>query len=548
LGGILGCGGRVKFNHLVNTVLLKQEQLDGSTRGNAGFSMSEFMEHMSSTTSQQKKNSNNAQHAVRNNNRWTKRKYDNTNDLQNASISNDTDIHDSMCHVTAIAIGQFSFHLPYFAQWLVLRKESSLATLFSPSNAVMLDDDDKRTKQLLDNHSLHSKMETMSVHKLNNMISVSSSSSSSIEAGRKRHPILRILNIFLNPIRSILHKASIYSYHRKQKRMKNREDTKRMKTNNKGIVGDITINVEWKKWKYAMTDDYELSSTEILLVKELAGRVISNSHAQCPGDNVTTNNITISCNETEKVISSQSGGSNLPNKPFHERIDLVSWGGIHNNEYTRWWPHKSNTDPTTMISAHHVDGGRLLAAYLKIMKWDSIYPKFPFRLCPKGCNPEVALLHTLEWREKYKPWCVSNEMIYFNTAGFIYTRGHSNPGISQRRYLTKIAQSNAGHSMVWYRPNLASPSDNTELYMRTIIHTLDLAVSDSLIRNRDYWSIQPSYGLCWYVLEEFTHSNKCKTIILCFARSLPGPTGCIVSSECIYVDTNVNENDATIRY
>jgi hypothetical protein len=244
------------------------------------------------------------------------------------------------------------------------------------------------------------------------------------------------------------------------------------------------MDVEWKKWKYAMTDDYELTPNEIQLVKELAGRVIAHSYAQCPsGDDVNNNNNkTISCNETEMTIPSQSGGSNIPNRPFHERVDIVSWGGIHNNDDTRWWPHVTNTDPSTMITAN-VDGGRLLAAYLKIMKWDIMHPKFPFRLCPKGCNPEVALLHTLEWREKYKPWCASNEMIHFNTAGFIYTRGHSNPGISQRRYLTEIAQLNAGHSMVWYRPSLASPSDNTELYMRTIIHTLDLAVSDSLLRN-----------------------------------------------------------------
>ena len=475
-GGILGCGGRAKFNHLVNIVLLKQrqqQQLDSSTSGNAGFSMTELMEHMSTTS----RNINNAQH-FRNNNRWIKRKYDDTNDLHNISISNDTDLHESMCHVTAIAIGQFSFHLPY-AQWLVLRKTSSLATLFSSSTSVKMMDNDKRSTQLLDNDSSNSKMETLSVHKLDNKISVSSS----LVDGRRHHPILRIIAIFLNPIRIILQKASIYFHHRKQTRMKNREEKENSKTSNNGIVGGITMDVEWKKWKYAMTDDYELTPNEIQLVKELAGRVIANSHAQCPGDEVNNNNNkTISCNETEMSIPSQSGGSNIPNRPFHERVDLVSWGGIHNNDDTRWWAQKSNTDPSTMISAH-VDGGRLLAAYLKIMKWDSIYPKFPFRLCPKGCNPEVALLHTLEWREKYKPWCVSNEMIHFNTAGFIYTRGHSNPGIIQRRYMTEIAQSNAGHSMVWYRPSLASPSVNTELYMRTIIHTLDLAVSDSLLRN-----------------------------------------------------------------
>ena len=250
-GGILGCGGRAKFNHLVNIVLLKQRQ---QQQLDSGFSMTELMEHMS-TTSRQKKNINNAQH-FRNNNRWIKRKYDDTNDLQNILISNDTDLHESMCHVTAIAIGQFSFHLPY-AQWLVLRKESSSATLFS-SNTVMLDDN-KRSTQLLDNDSSNSKMETLSVHKLDNKMSVSSS----LVDGRRHHPILRIIAIFLNPIRRILQKASIYSHHRKRTRKKIREGKENSKTSNNGIVGGITMDVEWKKWKYAMTDDYELTPNEI---------------------------------------------------------------------------------------------------------------------------------------------------------------------------------------------------------------------------------------------------------------------------------------------
>jgi hypothetical protein len=37
---------------------------------------------------------------------------------------------------------------------------------------------------------------------------------------------------------------------------------------------------------------------------------------------------------------------------------------------------------------------------------------------------------------------------------------------------------------VWYRPGLASPSDDEEMYTRSIINVLDVAVSESLIRNR----------------------------------------------------------------
>ena len=36
--------------------------------------------------------------------------------------------------------------------------------------------------------------------------------------------------------------------------------------------------------------------------------------------------------------------------------------------------------------------------------------------------------------------------------------------------------------MVWYRPGRASLS-NPELYIRSLIHTLELAVADSLVRN-----------------------------------------------------------------
>ena len=102
-------------------------------------------------------------------------------------------------------------------------------------------------------------METLSVHKLDNKMSVSSS----LVDGRRHHPILRIISIFLNPIRRILQKASIYSHHRKRTRKKIREGKENSKTSNNGIVGGITMDVEWKKWKYAMTDDYELTPNEI---------------------------------------------------------------------------------------------------------------------------------------------------------------------------------------------------------------------------------------------------------------------------------------------
>lgn len=116
-----------------------------------------------------------------------------------------------------------------------------------------------------------------------------------------------------------------------------------------------------------------------------------------------------------------------------------------------------------------------------------LHVKFPFKLCPKGCDSEVAVLHTLEWREKYRPWCTSPNAIQYNKAGFIYHRGHSRAGPQQRREAENTKDTaylnNVGHSMVWYRPGKAS-LDDPELYIRTLIYTLEAAVTDSLLRNK----------------------------------------------------------------
>ena len=174
----------------------------------------------------------------------------------------------------------------------------------------------------------------------------------------------------------------------------------------------------------------------------------------------------------------------MQSKTFQDRVDAVSWGGI-NTDSNRWLQLNNGKDSNSVAQ---IEGGRLLAAYLRVMKWPTdMNAKYPFRLCANGCDSEVSILHTLEWREKYKPWCVSDTSVKFNSAGFIYSRGHSRAGPKQR---IEGATSNdsssvakAGHSMVWYRPGFASPSENPEMYMRTMIHALENAVADSLVRN-----------------------------------------------------------------
>jgi len=74
------------------------------------------------------------------------------------------------------------------------------------------------------------------------------------------------------------------------------------------------------------------------------------------------------------------------------------------------------------------DGGLLFYSYLRIMKWpENLFSNFPFKLCAKGCHSEVALDHTLEFREKFKPWLVSPSSMKENTFGSIYHHGFSPP-------------------------------------------------------------------------------------------------------------------------
>jgi hypothetical protein len=514
----LGCGGREDLNRLVDMVISDQRRRRAVRSGSSGdddhaspssFSLVELMELLT-VYSHQKDGISRGGDAAPDDEEIGRRRdrrregggEDEGGGGGSATIGNgnevllrssSTDIIESMCHVASIAIGQFSLYLPY-AQWLVLRNPLAY---HSPPTAEV----DSPLPSYGDNHDLEKigrSMEerrglfqrVMARRRAKNeerrgrgeRAAASSSPSSAASEGIDR----------VHPIRHILEGASIFSHHRKLKRRTEDRVEKNVpylaRPRQRGDEGDNGVGdasvVDWEKWKYAMSDDYELGTEEIDLVRELARRVIAaaKDSARCPDDG----NATDDCAEGRRRIASFSGGSDAPNRPFQERVDGVPWGGISDADITRWWPRKSSADPPTMISAHS-EGGRILAAYLKIMMWPAdLYPKFPFRLCSKGCGAEVSLLHTLEWREKYRPWCVSSETIRFNGAGFIYSRGRSNPGVNQRRRPAgKNGRSGSeGHSMVWYRPSLASPSDDGELYTRSIINVLDVAVSDSLIRNR----------------------------------------------------------------
>ena len=119
------------------------------------------------------------------------------------------------------------------------------------------------------------------------------------------------------------------------------------------IKENKTIEVDWRKWKYAMSDDFQLTSYQNRLIKELAKRVLIKAK------------IAKSMSAPEEVDSI----SVLSTKSFSERVDSVAWGGVTNKEVTRWWPSKDKNQ--NKVSAQS-EGARLLAAYLKIMKWPKV--------------------------------------------------------------------------------------------------------------------------------------------------------------------------------
>ena len=438
----ISCGGRNKVDSMVDLVLIEK------ARGGDD-SIVDMMKILKSKTS---KDGDKVQQKG--------------NDIQEAEPIT-IDIHESMCHVSFIAIGNFIHYIPY-AQFLAYSNPfSSRVDLIEITTTQEEKQEVKKGifKRIVSRHrKKHIESEEQHNHQ---------ESAASEEIDRK------------HPIRHILEGASIFSQHRKQKKLERKEKKRKKKELKKKGKQTSTdkevVEIDWKKWKYAMSDDYELKTSEVSLVKELAVRVINRARKNTVCKDTT---ITI-CSDSEKEVASLSGGRNLPNRAFQERLDNVPWGGVE-TDANRWWPRKDNNKDK--ISSQS-EGGRVLASYLKIMKWPAdLKVKYPFKLCKDGCDSEVSLLHTLEWREKYKPWCMSPKAVQFNTAGFVYTRGHSLPGPKQRLEAEKSNDvntlANGGHSMVWYRPGLASPSEDPELYGRTMVNTLEMAVSDSLARNK----------------------------------------------------------------
>jgi len=219
----------------------------------------------------------------------------------------------------------------------------------------------------------------------------------------------------------------------------------------KETVSETAVSTEWAR---------DASSPSVLHLdfakKELVKKITDAVRQQ----------ISLEINGTDTVMNANE---------FDERVANVGWGGPTAKGGRPWWLPASFTQT-------EMNGERLAAAYAKVMGWPTIQEyttKFPFKKCQDGCNPHFAFVHTLEWREKFKPWCITPSAVTENQDSFFYVRGHSPPSIDN-----KDGDATIGHSLVFYRPGLHKYED-TESYIRLIMHTLDEAVADSYSRSNN---------------------------------------------------------------
>jgi hypothetical protein len=154
-----------------------------------------------------------------------------------------------------------------------------------------------------------------------------------------------------HPLHHLLEGASAFSHWKKAQKQQHQVQTT--------IQDGEAAEVDWNKWKYAMSDDFQLTSHQIGLVKELARRVLLKAK-----------------NSKETAASEADLMTAVSTKSFSERVDNVPWGGV-NQEVTKWWPRRDKNQNKVSTQS---EGARLLAAYLKIMKWPKVCVPLPLCL------------------------------------------------------------------------------------------------------------------------------------------------------------------------
>ena len=152
---------------------------------------------------------------------------------------------------------------------------------------------------------------------------------------------------------------------------------------------------------------------------------------------------------------------------WHRRVAKVAWGGR-----SKWW------HPVFSRSSYYpletIDGANLLYPYYQAMQphiSDIDHVRFPRRQCSSGCNTQIAILSSLEWRESYSPWMVTSEVLDENEDGWVYAHGLSKPSPYGR------------HGIIWLRIGKHSVKDS-KAYTRAIINSVDRAIGDALRQGR----------------------------------------------------------------
>lgn len=131
-------------------------------------------------------------------------------------------------------------------------------------------------------------------------------------------------------------------------------------------------------------------------------------------------------------------------KSIQKRAALVPWGGEAEFSFS---------------------DDRIFYSYLKITNWpQDLITTFPFNQpCSKGCPVDFAIYHTLKYRETFKPWLISQNMIEEGRDGWSYTRG-----------LTL-----EGDPIVWYKMGKHTVVDN-DSYIRVLLHSFERAIAKGL--------------------------------------------------------------------
>lgn len=169
-------------------------------------------------------------------------------------------------------------------------------------------------------------------------------------------------------------------------------------------------------------------------------------------------------NEQKTLVLALGERVEITIESWRSRVAHVPWNGSGPS----WFAIKK---PDASSALEAIDGGQLFYSYLRIMKWPKqLFSHFPFKLCAKGCNSEVALMHTLEFREKFKPWAVTPSTIKENSKGCVFHHGFS-PAYNENE--------TGSHSLVWIRPGRRVKVDDL-FSIRVYVNVLEQSVAASL--------------------------------------------------------------------